>query len=213
MITVLIIYSRSETLSPFSSPHAYFDKLLIHSLWVVPPWVDCIAGDGTRVVAVQSSEDGAGLPGSVWQSTDSGGAWSKLDGVPSGHYSAVALSGNGAVLAVVQEKDAFGAPGSVYTSADSGGSWIENTVLERAHWSGVSVSSDGSLIMATQGDNSSAGLFMGSFRSIPAIGVVVAAAAAAGVAAGVGLGKFILKTGNAKEVRGMCRDVSAGSRN
>jgi len=88
----------------------------------------------------------------------------------------------------VQYRNASGQGGSVWISPDSGSTWQEDKDIPPANWLSVSMAADGSLFIATQ-DNSSAGMYIGSFQELPPIGVMVAAAAATGVAAGVGIGE------------------------
>jgi len=126
----------------------------------------------------------------MWRSTDSGSTWSSdLVGAPYGYWSGIAGAQDSSLLVAVQDMDASGMPGSVYISQDFGGNWTKDTILPPAHWAGVAVATDGSTILVTPGQNTSAGMFLGSFRAIPPIGIAVAAAAAVGVAAGVGIGK------------------------
>jgi len=97
---------------------------------------------------------------------------------------------DGSVILAIQRMNSSGLPGSLYYSRDYGANWLKDFVLNASYWEGVAVSGDGSVFMVTEGANSSSGIYYGTFRPVPPVGIAVAAAAAVGIGVGVAVGEY-----------------------
>jgi Collagen triple helix repeat (20 copies)/Photosynthesis system II assembly factor YCF48 len=96
------------------------------------------SADGTNLYALA----GAGAPGEVYHSTDSGQTWNNVPSLSGRSLFGIACSSDGTKVLVSENG------GSLWVSSDSGSTWAASAANSGGNWWQVSVSSDGTRMAA-----------------------------------------------------------------
>ena len=104
-----------------------------------------LSGDGSRLIALESSTQYGNIWGKIWVSQDSGVTWKLSQSSSSQEWNSVASDSTGKNLVAIVTN------GDIWTSPDSGVSWIDEKAAGQRAWTEVGLSADGSKIAASGG--------------------------------------------------------------